>query len=144
MRSYLIDPHTQQITEVEHNGDYRQIYEFIQARPFTVVTINDKRDGIFVDDEGLYREGQRFFKLEGYEQPIAGRGLVLGCDDEGETVAPTITLSELKGRISWVRPDLQFDSIETSEEEIDHPVFGKMTHIRNEPSFTFRKKEDKA
>jgi hypothetical protein len=69
-------------------------------------------DGIFIDDEGLLtmNKDTRCFGLTDEEglvlerQCLAGRGLVLGCDDEGETVAPKITLDELRRRVVWLDP----------------------------------------
>ena len=43
---------------------------------------------MFLDDEGLYVPGQRFFALpEDYIEPLAGRALVLGLDhSNGESI----------------------------------------------------------
>lgn len=145
MKAFLIDPFNRTITEVEHNGDFHQIYEFLQiTTPFTVVALGEEygRDSIFLDDEGLYAKDQRYFLLAGYPQPLAGRGLVLGCDDEGETVAPQkVTLDELHGLIAWTKPELRFSHITTEESEIDHPVFGRTAYIANTPHFTLEPEE---
>jgi hypothetical protein len=150
MKAYLINPFDQTIIEVEHSGDYKEIYDLIQngGSPFDAVYFGSDRDSIFVDDEGLFKEDQRFFKLEGYNQPLAGRGLVLGCDDEGETVAPKITLSDLKGMIlkgmiSWVRPDLRLAGYEAIPDGTmaDTPL-GPMPVIGHTPVFKTGKDDD--
>ena len=133
-KAFLIDPVAQAITEVEFNGDYREIYKLIDASLFTTVAITED-DAIFVDDEGLLQDGQRFFMVEGYPQPLAGHGLVLGCDDEGETVAPRISLSELKRRISWARPDLRLAGFEPVSGTVDTP-FGPAEAFGHRPVFT--------
>jgi len=105
MHAYLIDPFTQTITQVEHNGHYQQIYDLIDCENFDLARINEHGDGIYIDDEGLFREApQAFFHHKNYPQPLAGKGLVLGCDDEGESVAPFTTLEELQRDVAWVMP----------------------------------------
>ena len=46
----------------------------------------DDSETLYVDDEGLYAENQRFFTWDGYPKPLAGRGLILGTDEEGESI----------------------------------------------------------
>ncbi len=102
--AYLIDPFAQTIEAVEWNGDYHHIYKLIDAEMYDCARINEHGDGIFVDDEGLFKEEQKFFLFEDYHNPLAGKGLVLGCDAEGESVAPHITLEELRAKTTWVLP----------------------------------------
>lgn len=110
MRAILIDPFTRSITEVEYSGDYHDIYKLIDCDTFTIAPITHRGDGIFVDDEGLFKPDQAFFKHDGYPQPLAGCGLIMGCDEEGETVEPTISLADT---IAAVR----FMSLEEIREE---------------------------
>jgi hypothetical protein len=105
MKAILVNPFDRTITEVEYSGDFKQIYNFIDAECFDCARINRHGDGIFVDDEGLIREvEQAFFQHEDYPQPLAGKGLVLGCDDEGNSVSPHTTLEELKAKITFGSP----------------------------------------
>lgn len=106
MRSILIDPFTRTITEVEYSGDFKQIYELIDCDTYDCARINRQGDAIFVDDEGLFKEQeQKFFLHEDYPQPLAGKGLVLGCDMEnGESVAPHTTIGEVAAKVQWVVP----------------------------------------
>jgi hypothetical protein len=102
MNAYLIDPFTRTITEVNHNGDYREIYKLIGADCFDVVYLNRANDCCYIDDEGLYVEDQKFFLYHGFGQPLAGKGLVLGTNDEGDSVSPKITIEEVKKNVVWV------------------------------------------
>lgn len=106
MKAILVDPFARTITEVEYTGDYTNIYEHIQAQAFDVVRINRKGDAIFVDDEGLINgnENQQFFGWIGYVNPIAGRGLILGTDDEGESISPSIDIETAKQHVIWLEP----------------------------------------
>jgi hypothetical protein len=107
MKAYLINSETKTITPVDYNGDYKTIYTHIGCDLFDIVYAESggHRISVFVDDEGLLNNPQHFFMLEGWAQPLAGNGLVLGdADEEGETLAapddldlsPTITFLSLQ------------------------------------------------
>lgn len=143
MRAYLIDPALKTVTEIEHNGNYKQIYEFIEAPLFTVLNINDQGDAVYIDDEGLLNNPRYFFILNGYNQPLAGKGLVLGVDSEGDSCDPQITLDELKSRISFAELEIigWTDTIERDDVEImpgirgfsiiaPQPIFGPAKPIK--------------
>lgn len=101
MKAFVIDPFEKTINEVEYSGDYTQIYELGDFECFDIATFNQKRDGVFVDDNGLFKDDQRFFLINGYPQPLAGKGVVLGCDDEGASVAPTVTREWLEANVRF-------------------------------------------
>lgn len=139
MKAYLINPFDHTITQVEYTGTLDNIYELIQASPITTVGLSNgtwDQDVIYVDDEGLYRENQRYFLLRGYPQPLAGRGLVLGTNEEGDSVEPKISLPELRGLIMWARPELRVAGFENYEGVEVHPVFGRVNVIGHKPVFT--------
>jgi hypothetical protein len=100
MKAWLINPFDRTITEVEHNGDYRHIYTLIDCDTFDCVRFSDNGDAIYVDDEGLLKDlsKQQFFALPSIfpESAYAGKGLVLGVDGAGDTVAPDTSLDEMK------------------------------------------------
>lgn len=105
MQAFLIDPSQKTIEPVEYTGKLEHIYRLIEARLFAVSQFDaDTGDAVYVDDEGLLTgepERLAFFMVDGYSQPLAGKGLVLGVDAEGRSVAPTITLQALQERVSW-------------------------------------------
>jgi hypothetical protein len=104
-KTLLIDPFKQTITEVQYRGDYKHIYELIECDTYDAARINKHGDALFVDDEGLFKEGQAFFLHKDYPQPLAGKALLLGCRaSDGETIAPTETLEELTANIQFVMP----------------------------------------
>jgi hypothetical protein len=104
MRAILIDPVSETVSEVEYNGDYKHIYELCGFECFTVIDLG-KGETLFIDDEGLLKEQEHFFALEGplwaYPQPLAGRGLILGTDDDGESVATKLTLEAIRENVKW-------------------------------------------
>lgn len=101
MHAVLIDPFKREVTDIEYSGDWREIRTLIDCDIFTVAHIGDGND-VFVDDEGLLKDlySTAFFAVDGYPQPLAGKGLVLGCDDEGESVSPSIKAEDLK--VKWL------------------------------------------
>ena len=103
-KAFLIDPETQEISEVIYQGVYTDIYKHIGADCFDVARFNDKGDGVFVDDNGLAMEPNKFFLIRGNVNPLAGKGLVLGCDDKGDSVAPSkgVTLEWLKANVAFI------------------------------------------
>lgn len=102
---YLIDPAAMSITPWLYNGDWQTIAPAIRigASPFTITHRFTNDDAIFVDDEGLLKPLDWFFAVKGGHQPFAGCGLVLGNDEEGESVSARIALHELKRRILHLR-----------------------------------------
>jgi len=112
MKAYLIDPVAREITAVEYSGDYLDIYALIDASTFDVVRLYRNGDGAFIDDEGLFRSNQSFWLHKNYPQPIAGAGLLLGVDEEGESIAPETDIETLRRDVvfmsaeqvqAWVR-----------------------------------------
>src|SRR5258708_24245023 len=101
LKGYLIDPETKTISEVQVKGDYTAIYGLIDARTFDVVRIGNSGDVIYIDDEGLLQDPPKaVFGLFGYPQPLAGKGLVLGTDNEGESINPRSSLKRIQGMIN--------------------------------------------
>ena len=98
MKAILINPFDETITEVEYSGDFKQIYKLIDCDYFTISRLCDS-DDLFVDDEGLLKPN-RYFTWSG--QPFAGKGLILGHDDEGESIATTYDLQEVVDRVEWL------------------------------------------
>ena len=103
MKAILIDVHTQSVTEVEHDNTLDNIYELLNCRTFDVVRI-DEVDSIYIDDEGLFVDDQLFFEYGGDAQSVrlAGNGLILGVDDEGNSISPQTTVEEVEGRVGFL------------------------------------------
>ena len=106
MRAILINPQDRTITEVEYTGDYKNIYKHIEASCFDCVRIGDENEHtIFVDDEGLLNGKARdvgMFRYDGdFPAYLAGKALILATDDEGESVAATLTLDYVKEKVAF-------------------------------------------
>ena len=101
MKAILIDATKQTITEVQYDGDIDTIYKLCGYDCFTCCDIGHG-DAIYVDDEGLFKQPHSFFLHGDYPQPLAGNGLILGCDQWGESIAPTTTLTEVRAKVSFM------------------------------------------
>ncbi len=90
--AYLITPSERTVQRVRVS-DYKDIYHWIGADCFDVARFAENGDGVFVDDNGLLvqRPADDFFSIDDYPEPLAGRGLVMGVDNEGESIAPKTT-----------------------------------------------------
>ena len=101
MKAIIIDPQTMTVEETDFVGDYRDIQNTVQCRCFTIVNIDGPtNDALFVDDEGLLKGSGHVFKYMGY--PLVGRGLILGTDDEGESIGTGLTVPDVSANVEWV------------------------------------------
>lgn len=101
MRAILIDPFACTVTEVDFDyKDYKSFYPLLshEVHPVDVFTmapndlLEETNDSLYVDDEGLLHGPQRGFLLKGNDQILAGKGIIVGIDDEGESIDPKVTL----------------------------------------------------
>lgn len=102
IRAILIDPHARTITEIELKPDQvlDGLYQHIQCDCVDVVGVGSH--DLWVDDEGLMKDGVELFGIEETPQPYAGRGVLTCTDREGETTSATWSLEEVVSLISWV------------------------------------------
>ena len=103
MKAILIDVYEKEIREVDYDGTLDFIYFNLACRAFDVVRVDDVNN-IFVDDEGLLRQNQLYFEYpssNGIFQ-LAGNGLILGVDDEGNSISPTLTIEDVKSKVSFL------------------------------------------
>jgi len=104
VKALIIDPFLQNIYEkMFTKGDITQIQEAVGGNYFTSAGTFDNFDVLFVDDEGLFKDDQKFFTLlELNSQPLAGVGVVMGGDREiGETEDVKISEVDLALKVEW-------------------------------------------
>lgn len=108
IKGFLIDPLALRITPIElPNGTPRDnlnaMYKAIDCDLVEAVYLNKEQDAVFVDEEGLLKSPTLFFYIEGTHQPLAGRGVVIGCNEEGESVSvQAVTLDWLRANTAFV------------------------------------------
>lgn len=96
-RAILIDPEARSVKEVQIGDHYKEISRAIGCDYFCLAA--QGLDDLYVDDEGLLKEGIPVFEIDG--QLLAGRGLVLGRDGEGESCDARSTVASVLGRVQW-------------------------------------------
>tara|TARA_R110001606_G_C14974028_1_gene603541 strand:- start:167 stop:517 length:351 start_codon:yes stop_codon:yes gene_type:complete len=108
MKGILINPLDKTIKEVVYTGDFREIYDLVDCRTFDCVMVDSEND-MYIDDEGLYVDDQKYFRMVELGANYAGKALVLGHDDEGETISTTLTLQMVKDVVQWL-PKTHFET----------------------------------
>lgn len=108
MKALLIDVTTRTVREVEYSNlsdMHRLIGGYIEA----VGAPGLSDDTLYVDEEGTFKVKDGFFKVDGYEQPLAGNGLLVGLEyengDEVGTFPPATTLAELQAKVRFLTRD---------------------------------------
>ena len=101
MKAILINPFDQTIKETEYTGDYREIYSLVECRTFDCVRLTPHED-MYIDDEGLLIDNQRYFRMVEIGSNYGGKALLLSHDDEGETKATNWTLQDVKDMVEWL------------------------------------------
>lgn len=124
MRAVLIDSKSRTVTDVEYNGDYKEIYRFTGCEIFTLVRGLPGGDDAYVDDEGLLHltRDSMFFRIPWYPSPIAGNALILSCNEEGESEAS-------KNDADFYRPHVSFMSMDAVwlSEQLNPTGFGTVS-----------------
>jgi hypothetical protein len=111
MRAILVKPDQPEtpIEVVDYDGDWKSIYALISYENHAVDTYDavyiDSQHVMFVDDNGLITNPEHFVIWNGYPQPLAGRALILGYDDDGDNVACSLTEE-------WVRENTRMATLE--------------------------------
>jgi hypothetical protein len=98
MKGILINPFDETIKEVMYSGNFREIYDLIDCRTFTVVRLNNV-DDMFVDDEGLLIDN-RYFTIG--NKNYAGRALIMSHNNEGDTVGTELTVQDIESVVQWL------------------------------------------
>lgn len=103
MKAFLIDPARFVIEPVDIHPDNaaHQIYAHIGCDRFDAVYL-DNHDTLYVDDEGLLKPQHHFIILDGYPQPLAGKGLLLGATPHGDNADAHISLQQLTDKITFM------------------------------------------
>jgi hypothetical protein len=101
----VIDPFKNEIREDSYDGSLEGLYKLGNFELFDVGPTFENGDSVYVDDEGLLKDNQEFFVMAGYQQPLAGIGVVIGTDEEGESVDCKSSLEEIKNKVMFVSKD---------------------------------------
>lgn len=111
MKAILIDSTTATISEVEHDGSLDSLYKLIGCEQIEATYPFKTRDCVYIDEEGGLKPNRLGFVVKGFHSPFRGRGLVVGTDREGNTVAPKVTELDVAMVTEFVafKKEIQFD-----------------------------------
>jgi hypothetical protein len=105
VRAYLIKPDQPEnfLEEINYDGDWKTIaghlsYEGRKVELFDCIRLVGGNVA-YVDDEGLMYPCRYFVLFLGYPAMIAGRVLILGEDERGESVDVTLSLDDIAGSV---------------------------------------------
>lgn len=111
MKAILINPEFEYIHLIDFDGDYKSIYKLLDCRMFECVYPFKNEDTVYVDEEGLLKDSNYAFTIkfdnlvDGEGKPIIqelyGNALILGSDDQGESVDCKTLHSEIRTLISF-------------------------------------------
>jgi hypothetical protein len=140
LQGILIDARTKSISEVTV-GEYPHWKKTIECDDINAVNLQRYSDGftetLWVDGEGLLNDKQNgpWFKLMQYPQPMAVIGIILGTDEQGETVNTRWTVQDVEPMVTW--PNVHFEGLRNIEPGFQqHPVLGNVFVTGTEPVFT--------
>lgn len=99
-RGILIDAENRKVSEVRFNYTLAELYRLVGCNCITHVPMGELE--IIVDDEGLLKEQNCFFKFDGVT--LAGNGLVLGRGED-DFASTDATAEEIAGRVQFLYAD---------------------------------------
>jgi len=129
IKCYIIDPEAHSLSTewIKDEEKYcSEMYQRLVGYKCIDVVVLDNDNIMIANDVGLFVPNTHIFDINGHK--FAGKCLVFGQDEEGETVSVKMTLPQLYAIVNWT--DLEFSHMETSEGTSTHPMFG------DEPVFT--------
>ena len=101
MKALLIDPETQTIEAIDVN-DYEDIVGIIGLDTIAIDEIGTTGDRLFFDEECFLRGSAGRFQIDRLI-PVAGKGVVLGANDDGSQLRDTtLSQEELAARTKFL------------------------------------------
>jgi hypothetical protein len=118
MKAILIDSVNKTVTELNLDPQKNMLTQWYKALDVNMVEVAHyitDHDSILVDEEGLFKPCDHFFVYEGAHQPFAGKGLVVGVNEDGETVACDITVKEVESKVKFMSRNEVIKLLESSQ-----------------------------
>jgi len=145
LRSILIDPYRKSVRPLRIGAKYPALRKVICG---SIQGIRlSKNEILYVHDEGLYIPAVSFFRLNGpiisYPQPLAGYGVVLGVDDQGESRDTEVPVELIRDNVDF--PDLRVRKWTSGRTYTEtHPILGEVSVIEGPKPIFEVLKEGKA
>ena len=106
MRAIKIDAKNRTVEEIEL--DAKDTLKGMQTvvGGYIEVAHDEGKNTLFVDEDGLNKNGNDFFTYEGAHQPFAGNGIFCGFNlNNGKTVKCNLKIEEVRSKVRFM--DLQ-------------------------------------
>lgn len=101
MKALLIDPQSQNIEPIEIQGQ-EDIVSIIGYDTITSDEIGSDGDRLFFDEECFLRGTSGRFQIDTLI-PVAGRGIVVGSTDDGQTLSDVVgDLDDINSRVKYL------------------------------------------
>ena len=99
-----INSELQTLEYVTLGNDYKEIYPIIgeKCTMFACPITFDNEDTMYVDDDGMFQGYTKGFMMDNWNYPIFGNALILGADEEGDSVDAKHSIEDFKGKIYFV------------------------------------------
>ena len=109
MKAIKINVEEKKLEYVELTDDYKDIYKNIGngCSTFEVPVRLENDDSIFTDEEICLRQDdiKGGFIMENWRYPLLNNGIILGIDDEGDSVDCLSKIEDLEKKIIFVPVD---------------------------------------
>lgn len=99
---YLIDVIARQVIEVPYDGSLKRLYELIDCHCIDFTARQPNGDGLYCNDLLPDEPQQAAFRLRSSGQIIYGNGVWTGGDNEGNTVSPYASFSDISADIEFL------------------------------------------
>lgn len=106
MKAILIDPINKTVQYVENEGGLDAIRKAIDTQYVERVTLGVRHEAIWIDEEGrINGKGEKVggFNIGPFD--IAGKGLILDCNEAGDEIATGLTVEQVAPKINWLEPE---------------------------------------
>jgi hypothetical protein len=110
-KAILICPQSRTVTEIDQVSGLQPLYDILSLeglRPcddINAVRVSD-RDAMYVDGEGLLIANMPMFSFVSKDpmnaSSFAGRGLIVGTNDEGDDVDHTLNVEQVRAAVIWL------------------------------------------
>ena len=113
-KAILVDSATKTITEVEVGSGIQDIYKHLNCDTFDIMRLGGGVD-MYLDDEGLLKnswidkDGTKHnmvgIQLRGVGQVVMGNGLIMGHNEEGDSVDSPVSVAQVEAVVTFVEYD---------------------------------------
>ncbi len=109
--SQFINPETETVESWDWDGKIESLVGKLNCKYFEIIRLTTDAD-LYVDDEGAINGGTLSFGIQTYPALIMGRGVVLGRNNHGDTIASPLDLETVKNMVCFdgsVEYDKKYD-----------------------------------